>query len=243
MCALLRSIWDEPRPPDAPSRVRRDWLLVGVLLLAVALEGLFRPDLPYRWLQVAVVAALGPLLLWRRTRPLLVLVAVFGSANLLTALTRDADGMYSAVVALVVVYAVIRWGSGQEALAGLGIVLATVVVSMVVASSPAGDVVGGFVVLLSAVALGAAFRYRARARSREIEQATLLERERLARDLHDTVAHHVSAIAIRAQAGLATSGVRPGAAEDALRLIEAEASSTLADMRSMVRMLRRDDPE
>jgi signal transduction histidine kinase len=239
---LLRSIWDEPRPPDAPSRVRRDWLLVGALLVAVALEGLFRPDLPFRWLQVAVVAALAPLLLWRRTRPLLVLLVVFGAANVLTAVTGDADGMYSSVFVLVVVYAVVRWGSGREAVTGIAIVLATAAFSMVATSSPPADVVGGSVVLLSAVALGAAFRYRARARSREIEQVRLLEREGLARDLHDTVAHHVSAIAIRAQAGLATSGARPGAAEDALRLIEAEASSTLAEMRSMVRMLRRDDP-
>jgi signal transduction histidine kinase len=240
--ALLRSIWNEPRPFDAPSRVQRDWLLVGIVVLAVALEGLFRPDLPFRWLQVAVVAALAPLLLWRRTSPLLVLVVVFVSANVLTALTGDPDGMYSSVFALFVVYAVIRWGSGREAVAGLAIVLATAVFSMLMSSSPPADVVGGFVVLLSSVALGAAFRERARARSREIEQIRLLERERLARDLHDTVAHHVSAIAIRAQAGLATSSARPGAVEDALRLIEAEASSTLVEMRSMVRMLRRDDP-
>ena len=57
----------------------------------------------------------------------------------------------------------------------------------------------------------------------------------LARDLHDTVAHHVSAIAIRAQAGLAVAESNPDAATDALRVIEAEASTTLAEMRSMVR--------
>jgi signal transduction histidine kinase len=97
-------------------------------------------------------------------------------------------------------------------------------------------------VLLASFALGAAFRYRARARSRELDQVALLERERLARDLHDTVAHHVSAIAIRAQAGLATAATRPDAATDALRLIEAEASRTLAEMRGMVRTLRGDGP-
>lgn len=91
-------------------------------------------------------------------------------------------------------------------------------------------------------ALGAAFRYRASARMRELDQVKLLERERLARDLHDTVAHHVSAIAIRAQAGLATSVLQPDAATDALHVIEAEASRTLAEMRSMVRVLRRNEP-
>ena len=84
-----------------------------------------------------------------------------------------------------------------------------------------------------------ALRYRAGARLRELDQVKLLERERLARDLHDTVAHHVSAIAIRAQAGLATAASHPDAATDALRVIEAEASRALAEMRAMVRVLRR----
>jgi signal transduction histidine kinase len=97
---------------------------------------------------------------------------------------------------------------------------------------------GGFAVLLASVALGEAFRYRAGARVRGLDQMRLLEREGLARDLHDTVAHHVSAIAIRAQAGLATAASHPDAATDALQVIEAEASRTLAEMRSMVRVLR-----
>ena len=75
-----------------------------------------------------------------------------------------------------------------------------------------------------------------------LEQVKLLERERLARDLHDTVAHHVSAMAIRAQAGLATMATQPDAAGEALRVIEAEASLALAEMRTMVRVLRRDVP-
>ncbi|MFC7592986.1 sensor histidine kinase [Nonomuraea antimicrobica] len=99
--------------------------------------------------------------------------------------------------------------------------------------------------MFAAVALGGAFRYRARARMRELDQVKLLEREQLARDLHDTVAHHVSAMAIRAQAGIATAAANPGAAADAavdaLRVIEAEASRTLAEMRTMVRVLRRDE--
>ena len=62
----------------------------------------------------------------------------------------------------------------------------------------------------------------------------------LARELHDTVAHHVSAIAIQAQAGrfLASSRDLDGAAR-ALEVIEGEASRTLAEMRSMVGSLRR----
>jgi signal transduction histidine kinase len=60
--------------------------------------------------------------------------------------------------------------------------------------------------------------------------------------LHDTVAHHVSAIVIQAQAGRAVAGADPErsaeVALDALAVIEREASQTLAEMRTMVGALR-----
>ncbi|HTN87139.1 MAG TPA: histidine kinase, partial [Sorangium sp.] len=121
------------------------------------------------------------------------------------------------------------------------LMLASASLGLLSRQAKVSDVIGGFAVLLSAMALGAAARYRARARSHEIEQVKMREREQLARDLHDTVAHHVSAIAIRAQAGLATAPTNPEAAIDALRVIATEASRTLAEMRAMVRLLRRDE--
>ena len=237
MRALLLSIWREPRPP-APARVRLDWLLTALGLVAVAIEGFLRPDLPYRLVQVLVVGSLMPLLAWRRAHPLGLLLVFLVTVHVLALVTGDADGMYSAVVVLALAYAVVRWGSGREALAGLGILLVSGLSALILGPTTPTDAIGGFTVLLSATAVGAASRYRARARSRELDQVASQERERLARDLHDTVAHHVSAIAIRAQAGLATSAGRPEAATDALRLIEAEASTTLSEMRSMVRVLR-----
>ena len=76
------------------------------------------------------------------------------------------------------------------------------------------------------------------ARQREVQQVRTLERGELARELHDTVAHHVSAIAIQAQAGRAVAATDPAAAVEALAVIEAEASRTLYEMRTMVRVLR-----
>ncbi|MEO6628750.1 MAG: ATP-binding protein, partial [Aquihabitans sp.] len=51
-------------------------------------------------------------------------------------------------------------------------------------------------------------------------------------------AHHVSAIAVRAQAGRVVASTDPTAALDALVVIEEEASRTLAEMRTMVGALR-----
>ena len=52
------------------------------------------------------------------------------------------------------------------------------------------------------------------------------------------MAHHVSAIAIQAQAGTAVAGTDPDATARVLRTIEDEASRTLREMRAMVGVLR-----
>ena len=56
------------------------------------------------------------------------------------------------------------------------------------------------------------------------------------------MAHHVSAIAIQAQAGRALAASSPESSVEALEVIEAEASRTLAEMRAMVRVLRNQSP-
>lgn len=220
----------------------RDWALVGALVPAAALEMALRSDLPWPGLWAVVVIGLAPTLLWRRTRPLLVLVIAMAATGLVPLLTGERVEPYTTAFVLILVYSVVRWGSGREAVVGLAIVLGGVCVSIALRRLAPVDAIGGLTVMFTATALGVAMRYRARLRTRELDQAKLVERERLARDLHDTVAHHVSAIAIRAQAGLATAVTQPDAATDALRLIEAEASRALTEMRAMVRVLRRDEP-
>ncbi|MEV2270510.1 sensor histidine kinase [Nonomuraea africana] len=243
MLAVLRSVWDEPRPPRPPLRVWRDWALVAALVPLSVLEGVLRPDLPWRSLSMIVTVALVPTLLWRRSRPLLMVVIAFGVTALVPLVTGGAfQETYTMVYLLLLPYALVRWGPGREVVIGLAVILVNVCRTMVFDHPGATDVIGAFAVLFATVTLGLASRYRAGARIRELDQIKLLEREQLARDLHDTVAHHVSAMAIRAQAGLATAESRPAAATEALRMIEAEASRALAEMRTMVRVLRRDEP-
>ncbi|NUR84147.1 MAG: histidine kinase, partial [Nonomuraea sp.] len=222
-------MWNEARPPGSPVRVWRDWALVCALVPAAVLEGVLRPGLP--WLSAAVTVVLVPTLLWRRSRPLLMLAICFAVTSV-----APRPQPYALVFVLILVYAVARWGSGREVAAGFALTIAAIAVPAALHGMAASDVVGAFAVTVTALALGVAFRYRARARMRELDQVKLLEREQLARDLHDTVAHHVSAMAIRAQAGLA----RPDTALEALRVIEEEAGRTLEEMRGMVRILRTD---
>ena len=93
----------------------------------------------------------------------------------------------------------------------LGTAFVTVVVALGMYASSAGwaDVFGGTVLLLLFVALAVVFRYRADLWHRQQREIRNQERVALARELHDTVAHHVSAIAVQAQAGRVVAGVQP----------------------------------
>ncbi|WP_053642818.1 sensor histidine kinase [Streptomyces sp. XY431] len=237
----LSSLWAEPRATDAPARVSRDWVLVGVLTVTALLEGVLRGDVAWRPFATIVAVGLAPVLLWRRTHPLACVVVAFGTvlALGLASLLGGAPsvGLDTMIYLLVLVYALVRWGSGREIVIGLAVVAVAAGIGTVADYTGPADVIGGFAVL-AAAADGAAFRYRAESWRRALEQSRSEERVRLARELHDMVAHHVSAIAVQAQAGRATAGQRPEAALEALAVIEGEASRTLVEMRAMVRVLR-----
>lgn len=150
----------------------------------------------------------------------------------------NVDLSTSAIV-LLLPYSLLRWGSGREALLGLAFMTAAYGTGVLNGElRHASNAIGAAVVLLFPAALGASVRFRANALDRAVEHARLREREQLARELHDTVAHHVTAIAIQAQAGRAVIANRPEAAAQALAAIEGEAKSTLAEMRDIVGVLR-----
>lgn len=73
------------------------------------------------------------------------------------------------------------------------------------------------------------------------EQAISLERLRIARELHDVVAHHVSAMGIQAGAARRVLGRDPERAEQALRSVEESARSAIAELGTIVGALRSRD--
>ncbi|MBD2895753.1 hypothetical protein amrb99_46920 [Actinomadura sp. RB99] len=79
-------------------------------------------------------------------------------------------------------------------------------------------------------------------REQATAQAVAAERLRIARELHDMVAHSIGIIAIQAGVGGRVIGTQPVEARNALDAIEATSRDTLSGLRRMLTALRRDDP-
>lgn len=245
MTTVVRSLWRQPRPAGVPDVGRLDLLLAGAYAVAAVVEGIVRPGLVGRPWVTVLALTMVPALIWRRQHPLLATVVGWGAAALLSAvqLATDAEdlGLFSMMAVLVLLYTLVRWGAGREIVVGASVVAAVVALGMYASAAGWADLFGGTVLLLLVVALGAAFRYRTALWQRQQIEVRNEERVALARELHDTVAHHVSAIAVQAQAGGVVAHQHPDRAAEVLAAIESEASRTLAEMRAMVSVLRDGD--
>jgi signal transduction histidine kinase len=239
----------ESRVPDPPAPGWRDWALVAVLVPVALIEGIVEDDLVWRAASVVVALAMLPTLLWRRTHPLAAVVFAFGLLTVVDVVSLavgvDWMGLNTNVYVVLLIYALFRWASGRHAVIGLAVLAIPLlltgldpVIHQAAEDVPASTLVAGGLFELAVAAVGVAVRYQNKAHTRDLDQVKLLEREQLARELHDTVAHHVSAIAIRAQAGRVVGATDPFAALDALVVIEEEASRTLTEMRAIVGVLR-----
>src|SRR3954453_1363042 len=245
--SALHALWAEPRPTNPPDRGPRDWALVAVFLCWSVVEVVLRQAAwtsanlaPRPLLLLALLAVLGPLM-WRRTHPLVAVAVSFGTltiVDIVRILTGSGALLSSISATLILAYALFRWGSGREAASGLGVILLWLPITTVADPTSLADRVGAYAFFLTAAALGAAIRYRTKLRIRDVDQAKAREREQLARELHDTVAHHVSGIAIQAQAGRAIAASHPERAVEALAVIEDAATRTLTELRAIVGVLR-----
>lgn len=224
----------------------------GLLGLLALLDLLLRSDGGYLPLLLGLAATVPVAL----ARGYLVAAAVTVATASLLLLAGPAPLPVAAPVALAgLLYLVGRRCAGW--LAGLLLVpFAGYAVAGSLLRDQAGDralAVGLAGLAAVAVGAGAARRTRAQARAREasrravadtlLDHAARGERARIARELHDVVAHHISMIAVQAEtARLATPGM-PAAGADRLRAIGDTARTALAEMRRLLGVLREDaDP-
>jgi signal transduction histidine kinase len=222
-----------------------DGLVVGfnVLLGCLSLLGTHYRTTVTALTLVLVVAA-GAALWWRRSHPLAVLLLIAGVTALSIVITPDRDPSSPAIA--FGVYAVSAYADGRTrlAVAGAAIVLLVGAVALLLL----GDLQGARRLLpagvISLVAWIAGDYLRSRRQfmldlvarhQMEREQAAEAERLRIARELHDVVAHNVSVMAI--QAGAAR--VSGGADEQTLESIEQGARDTLSELNRLLGVLRK----
>src|SRR5690606_41959332 len=89
-----------------------------------------------------------------------------------------------------------------------------------------------------AVVMGFALRWTESSRRMTVDAARREERLAIARELHDSVAHHVTGIVVQAQAARAVGSSNFEAVEQALAGIEESGLATLSSMPRLVGVLR-----
>lgn len=237
----------------------------GVLLtflVRARLPGEYEPSvragvLFYRWdgvltqLLATALAAGGCVVLGRR--PLKGLALVLGAAALATTSLSVAEiPLAQFLAADVALYLITATRSRRTGLLALLMALGTLAAFLALRLL-AGWVVGTsaeLVVALTAVVAwlvgGSAYEARRHDESmaaRAAEQAVIEERLRIAREMHDMVAHSVGIIALQAGAAARVVHTRPDAAREAMSAVEAAGRETLSGLRRMLGALRQTDPE
>jgi signal transduction histidine kinase len=128
--------------------------------------------------------------------------------------------------------------AGVVCLAGTGVLFVDLDEMMLAPGFGWSRVLFALFVVAGTTFLGALVREQRRLRAVESQKVVVEERTRIARELHDVVAHHVSAIVIRAQAAERLAPTRPEVAADALGWIADAGKEALTGMRNAVQVLR-----
>jgi signal transduction histidine kinase len=235
------------------SRPGRIDIAIAVALYAITLgEFVFGDFETETGLLVAAGVVLTAPLAWRRSAPLPAVAGSMAGAVVLAVLTRhDTEPQTPIVVMLVAAYSAGAHLPRREALAGLGLVIAAILVD-----EPGDTMVLG-PVCLGAWLAGRLWQGRERDARRMAELAAALERERveegriavveerarIARELHDVVAHAMTTIVL--EAGAERLNLEPGQERtgNALQGIERTGRQALEEMRRLLGVLREDDDE
>jgi len=232
----------------APLR-REETLAVGLSALAVI--GCVVDGVPA--LQAAPVVLLPLALLWRTRHPLGVLVAIMGAALAYLAVATKTPVVLPPL--FVALYTVAAHGTRRRTLLVALVALPFFVVIALLLLSEL-EMVPGLVAQLSqfgfALALGEAVRtqraligaLRERAeraeRDRALESRRRVneERVRIARDVHDVVAHSIATISTQASVGIHVGRDEPERAVDVLQSIKSVSAQALRELRHVLGALR-----
>ncbi|HJW61965.1 MAG TPA: histidine kinase, partial [Actinomycetes bacterium] len=226
-----------------------DAVLAAVVFLATVflVDGpgdsvVIRPigDVPVAALLVYAVASAA--LYWRRRAPLAVLGVVLAA----WALTLGDSYSQIGGVAIIALYSAGRYAT-EDRWGQVGVAAAIAVVSIDLLNDPApwGEAVFGAVVMFVAWYVGRRLRLRSERAAQLLEEQAaearrivIEERTRIARELHDVVAHRVSLMTVQAGAAKAVAAEDPEGALRAMAAVEEAGRQALDELRHLLGVLR-----
>ena len=248
------------RPPLTKRLTRRHWILLDRLagvpaaLIMVAIVWGGRHSAPGApngaWLLPALLlaAVAGFPVALRRVRPLASLGTVLAISVVLSVIGAQ-DGLVETLPAAYVLYMVAtlcpRRVTAIALVCTLGVVLGDAFLTRGPGRGGIGLAIPLDLVVIIFWGLGSAVRqrrlYAGGLQQQAASRAVAEERLRIARELHDVVAHSMSVIAVQAGFGQYVIDEQPGKAREALGAIQATSRDALDEMRRMLSVLRQAD--
>ncbi|MGV9778831.1 sensor histidine kinase, partial [Streptosporangium sp. NPDC003464] len=215
-------------------------VLVG--LIALLAQGETRATL------TAGLQVVGSLcLLMRRGRPILTagLTAALDVVSIATQLLPVSS--VTSLPSIVAYYSLGRYATGRPTLIASATLFVVYAITTELSRVTAGDWLWSLLAVSVPVSVGQIVRLRTelneRSRQETADAAVRAERRRIARELHDVVAHHITVI--NALVGGARATLPPGqeVTKDALESAEQTARQAMSQMRRLLDVLRADDNE
>lgn len=197
---------------------------------------------------------------FRRESPLLAVVLTGVAGNLAIMAGVPMNNIFAPILAfLIVTYSVSAQSNRRRALIGLAVIVLSIWGAITFANQPhgPGDYLQSGLLLGAAWVAGRAVWYRfAQAMSAErravmaeneatqfAQQSVVLERARIARELHDIVSHGLSLMIIQAGAAERVLDTNKPKVDKALQAIQNVGRDALVEMQRLLAVLRLDDPD
>jgi signal transduction histidine kinase len=189
------------------------------------------------------IAVASAIIYWRRSYPQVALpVTIVATALSLGFGYPDLVG----ITMMVALYSVGRYATNDRwSYIGLGGAFAVVASSALLDEVTAAEIGFGFFVMLLVWYIGRWIRIRGelgaqreREQAAEARQAVAEERTRIARELHDVVAHQVSLMTVQAGAAKTVAADDPEGAAKAMEAVEKAGHQALGELRHLLGVLR-----
>jgi signal transduction histidine kinase len=231
--------------------VKLDWILAVVLAVGSELEAWFTTTTGQERLVVAIA---GPLMAstvaFRRRHPAAAGIAAALIANVVAIAWKPPNTASFGIAWLCSLYALTVWTTPRLFAIGATILALPPIVAVAIRGEPKGGVsftVITLVVMLLVRRVVGDRERRAQIAERERDvvarEAVVEERARIARELHDVIAHHVSMIVLQAGAERRVLDDANASTREVLETVERTGRSALTEMRRLLGMLRADASE